>query len=66
MVSTPKMFINNSPIYPMKSTLVMKPSARKSMCMFTNILEVKKKTAYRQVACAKSKFKAIKFGNTTW
>ena len=32
--------------------------------MFTNILEVKKKTAYRQVGSAKSKRKAIKFGNT--
>ena len=34
--------------------------------MFTNILEVKKKTAYRQVGAAKSKRKAIKFGNIPW
>ena len=34
--------------------------------MFTNILEVKKKTAYRRVGSAKSKRRAIKFGNTPW
>ena len=56
----------DSHISPMTSTPVKKPSAQKSLCMFTNILEVKKKTAYRQVGGAKSKFKAIKFGNTTW
>ena len=32
--------------------------------MFTNILDVKK-NAYRQVEAAKSKCKAIKYGNTT-
>ena len=36
------------------------------MCMFTNILEVKKKTTYRQVGAAKSKRKAIEFRNTPW
>ena len=66
MVSTPEGFTNNSPISPMTSTPVKKPSAQKSLCMFTNILEVKKKTAYRQVGAAKSKRKAIKFGNTSW
>ena len=34
--------------------------------MFTNILEVKRKTVYRQVGAGKSKCKAIKFGNTPW
>ena len=34
--------------------------------MFTNVLYVKKKTAYRQVGAAKSKHKAIKFRNTPW
>ena len=43
MVSTPEGFTNNSPISPMKSTPVKKPSAKKSMCMFTNSLEVKNK-----------------------
>ena len=66
MVSNPEGFTNNSPIPPRKSPPVKKPSAQKSLCMFTNILEVKKKTAYRQVGAAKSKRKAIKFGNTPW
>ena len=47
MVSTPEGFNNNSPISPIKSTSVKKPSARKSLCLFTNIFDMKKKTAYR-------------------
>ena len=43
MVSTPEGLTNNSPISPMKSKPVKKPSARKSLCMFTNILDVNKK-----------------------
>ena len=66
MVSTPEGSTNNSPIYSMKPTPVKKPSAWKSLCMFTNILDVNKKTAYRRVGAAKSKRKAIKFGNTPW
>ena len=41
-----------------------KTSAQKSLCMFTNVLDMNIKTAYRQVGAAKSKRKAIKFGNT--
>ena len=48
MGSTPKGFTDNSPISPMKPTAVKKPSAQKSLCMFTNILDVNKKTAYRR------------------
>ena len=43
MVSTPEIFTNDSPISPMTSTPVKKPRARKSLCLFTNILDVKKK-----------------------
>ena len=43
MVSTPEGFTDNSPISPITSTPVKKPSARKSLCMFTNILMRKKK-----------------------
>ena len=42
MVSTPEGFIDNSPIFPMTLTPVKKPNARKSLCMFTKILDVKK------------------------
>ena len=45
MVFTPEGFTNNGPIYPRPSTPVKKPSAQKLLCVFTNVLEVKK-TAY--------------------
>ena len=48
MVSTPEGFTDNSPISTMTSTPVKKPSAQKSLCIFTNILKVKKRTTYRQ------------------
>ena len=53
MVSTPEGFTNNSPISPMTPTQVKKPSASKSLCLFTNILDVKKKTAICRVGAAK-------------
>ena len=66
MVSTPEGFTNNSPISPMTSKPVKKPNAQKSLCLFTNVLEVKKKTVYRRVRASKSKRKAIKFGYKPW
>ena len=44
MVSTTEEFTYYSPNAPMTSTPVKKSSARKSLCLFTNILNVKKKT----------------------
>ena len=41
MVSTPEGVTYNSPNAPMTSTPVNKPSASKSLCLFTNILDVK-------------------------
>ena len=38
MFSTPELLAVKSPISPMTSTPVKKPSARKSLCMFTNIV----------------------------
>ena len=66
MVSTPEGFTNNSPISPITSSPVKKPSAQKSLCMFTNVLDVNKKTACRLVGAAKYKRKAIKYGSTPW
>ena len=63
MVSTPERFTDNVPIYLMTSTPVKKPRARKSLCLFTNILNVKI-TATRQFRSAKYNLKAIKYGNT--
>ena len=40
--STPERFTDNSPISPMTSSLFKKPLAQKSLCMFTNVLYVKK------------------------
>ena len=45
MVSTPEAFNDNTPISPMKSTPVKKPSDRKPLCLFTNILDVKNKNS---------------------
>ena len=42
IVSTTEGFTNNTPIYPMTPTSPNKPSARKSLCLFTNILDAKK------------------------
>ena len=47
MVSTPQVFSNNSHRYPMTTTPLNKASARKLLCIFTNILDVRKKTAIR-------------------
>ena len=66
MVSTPEVFTDNNHISPMTSTLYKKLSAIKLLCIFTNILDVKNKTAIRQVGDAKQKRKAIKSGTTPW
>ena len=42
MAYTPKVSTDNSPISPMKPTPVKKTKTRKSLCMFTNVLNVKK------------------------
>ena len=60
MVSTTEGLNDKSTRSPMTPTLVKKPSARKSPCIFTNILDVKKKTAIHRVGAAKLKRKAIK------
>ena len=66
MVSTLEGVTDNSPNAPMTSTPVKKPSASKSLCLFTNILNVKPKTAKRRIGAEKSKPIAIKFGNNLW
>ena len=60
MVSTPELLTNNSTISPTASTQFKKSSARKSLCLFTKILDVKRKTSTRRVGSAKPKSKAIK------
>ena len=50
----------------MSSKPVKKPSARKSLCLFINILEVNPKTAKRRFVAAKSKLKSMKVCNSLW
>ena len=42
MMSTQEEITDDSPSVPMTSTPVKKPSARKSLCLFTNIFDIKK------------------------
>ena len=48
ILSTPEGVTDNSPNVHMTSKPVKKPSARKSICLFTNILDVKPTTAKRR------------------
>ena len=57
MVSTSQGLTNEVPISTMTSTPVKKTSARKSLCLFTNSLETKNKTATRRFGSAKSESK---------
>ena len=67
MVSTPEVVIDNSSNVPMTSTPVKKKkSARKSLCLFTNILDVKLKTAKRRILPAKFKRRAMKVCTIQW
>ena len=66
MVSTPEEITDDSTSLPMTQTKVKKPSAWKSLCLFTNIFDVKKRTAIRLVVYAKSKLRAIKAGSLLW
>ena len=66
LLSTPEVFTDNSPNVHMPSTPVNKPSASKSLFLFTNILYVKPKTVKRHFVAAKSKRKAMKVGNSLW
>ena len=53
IVYTLEVVMYNSPNVPMTSTPVKKPSASKSLCLFTNILDVKQKTAKRLILATK-------------
>ena len=66
MVSTPDIFIYNSPMSHGPPTIVKKFSARKSLRIFTEVLDVKNKTYVRWVGAAKSKHKPIIAGSMLW
>ena len=62
MVSTPEGVTDNSPNVLLTSTPVKKPSARKSLCLFTKILNVKPRTEKCCIVAAKSKLRVMKVG----
>ena len=66
MVSTPEEVTYDSPTFPMKSTPVKETSSSKSLCLFNDISDVKKKSSKRCVAPAESKHRAMKVGNILW
>ena len=66
ILSTPEVVTDNIPNVSMTSTPVKKPSAGKSLCIFTNILDVKPKTEERSFVAEESKHKSMKVGNSLW
>ena len=66
ILSTPEGVTDNGPNVHLTSSPVKKPSARKSLCLFTNILDVKPKTEKRRFVAAKPRRKAMKVGNSLW
>ena len=63
LLYTPEGFTDKSPNVHMTSTPVKKPGARKSLCLFANILDVKPKTSKLRFVAAKSRRKAMKVEN---
>ena len=66
LLYTPEVVTYNIPNLPMTSTTFKKPSASKSLRLFTTILDVKPKTGKRRFVAAKSKRKAMKVGNSLY
>ena len=66
MVFTPDGVTDDSPNFTMTSTPVKKPSTRKSLCLFTNIFDVRNKTAKRRIGSAKLKHRFMKVGTILW
>ena len=66
LLSTAEGLTENSTDVHMTLSSFKKPSARKSLCLFTNTLDVKPKTAKRRFVAAKSRRKSMKVGNSLW
>ena len=66
ILSTPEGGTDNSPNMHMESITVKKPSASKSLCLFTNIMDVKPKTEKRRFVATQSRRKATKVGTSPW
>ena len=59
MVSTPEVLTDKSPLSPGPSVIVKNTSARKSLCQFSEVLDVKQKTAICGLSADKLRFKYI-------
>ena len=66
ILSTPQGVTDNSPNVHMTSTPVKTLSARKSLCLFKNILDVPPKAAKRRFVAAKYRRKSMKVCNSLW
>ena len=66
MVSNTEGVTDNSPNEPMTSKPSNKQSARKSLHLFTKILNVRPKTANCRIVAEKSKRRSIKVGNSLY
>ena len=66
ILSTPVRVTDNIPNVHMTSSPVKKTSARKSLCLFTNILDVKPTTSKRRFVAAEYRRKAMKVCNSLW
>ena len=66
ILSTPEGVIDNSPNVHLTLSPVKKPSAMKSLCLFTNILDVQPETAKRRFVAAKPRRKSMKVCNSLW
>ena len=66
MVYSTERFTDNIPMSPGTPVTLRKPSARKPLYLFTEVLYVKKKTDIRKLGAAKSELKAIIGGIMVW
>ena len=64
ILSIPEGVTDNSPNVHISSTPVRKPSARKSLCLFTNILSVIPTASKRRFVAEKSRCKSMKVCNS--
>ena len=66
ILSTPELVTDNSPNVHLTPSPFNKPSARKSMYLFTDILDVQPKTAKHRFVAAKYRRKYMKVCNILW
>ena len=66
MFYPPERFTDNSPMSPKYPMIVRNTSEIKSLYLFTEVFDVKKKTSVTRVCADKSKCKAVRAGTMLW